>query len=232
MKKIFLMLIAVTFFVFLGSSVNADESKIFAGKIEKSAPELMGFAYFWKFTVVSDNGERKEFYIPRGGTTIIQIDGKQRYGEAPRKGNKIEVKYLVTENGDNKTVSMRYVPLDYVQQPVPSAVSANVTSETTQAVRETTDQAGDVFTGRVESVQKMLPRPPYWRLALLTLASESGEMRSMDIVSETVITDASGKDIGKGKSAWNLKNGERVKINYSPGANSGHDKAVSIQRLD
>lgn len=201
---------------------------IFVGKIEKDGPAFM---YFWKFTAVADNGEKKEFYVPRGGTTIIQIDGKQRYGEAPRKGRKIEIKYVVTEGGENKTVWMRYVPLDYVQQPGVSSVPVNASSETTQPVQERTSQPGNSITGRVESVKKMLPRPPYWRLALLTVVGDSGETRSIDIVNDTAVADASGKDMGKGRGAWHLKNGERVEIKYSPAANNDHDKAVSIHCL-
>ncbi len=223
MKNILLASIAVAFFVFLNSSANADESKIFVGKIEKDWP---AFSYFWKFTAVADNGEKKEFCVPRGGTTIIQIDGKQRYGEAPRKGNKIEVKYIVTENGDNKTVSMHYVPLDYVRQSTVSDVPPK------QLSQERAGQTGDTFTGTVESVQKMLPRPPYWRLALLTIITDAGEKASVDVVGETTVSDASGKKISTKEGSWNLKSGERVEVKYSPGANNGHDKAVSIHCLD
>jgi len=325
--------------IFLDSSARAEESKIFVGKIEKSGP---AFRYWWCFTVVAGNGESKDFRVPKGGSTIMQIDGKQRYGEAPRKGRKIEVKYFVTERGDNETVSMRYVPLDYVQptivpekptntvtqvidqpkniligkvkditgiapgfvnnwtyakisvfsdngnefvffinkntiltnengvtnpplpknnqrvevkysigqngnyeavciryvpsdyvsQPAVLTTSTKVFSETTQAAREVTCQTGDTFAGRVESVKKMLPRPPYWRLALLTVVAESGKKSDIDIASDTVVTDASGKELGKGRTVWQLKNGEHVEVRYLPAANSGHDKAVSIHCLD
>lgn len=208
---------------------SVQPGNIFVGKIEKDGP---AFRYFWKFTAVADNGEKKEFCVPRGGTTIIQIDGKQRYGEAPRKGKKIEVKYSVTEGGENKTVSMRYVPLDYVSQPAALTTPANVSSETTQPVRETTGRTGNTFTGKVESVKKMFPKPPYWRLASLTVIADSGERADFDIVSDTAVVDASGKDMGKGRGAWRLKNGERVEIKYAPAANNGHDKAVSIHCLD
>jgi len=208
---------------------NTSETNIFVGKIERSGGALR---YWWKFTATADNGEKKEFCVPRGGSTIIQIDGKQRYGEAPRKGRKIEVKYSVTEGGDNKTVSMRYVPLDYVQRPTVSSVPASVPSEVTQPAQERAGQTGNTFTGRVESVKKMLPKPPYWRLALLTVTGDSGEMRSIDIVNDTAVTDASGKDMGKGRGAWHLKNGERIEIKYAPAANNGHDKAVLIRSLD
>ena len=146
MKKIFLALIAVTIFVFLDSSANADESKIFVGKIEKSTP---AFRYWWSFTAVADSGETKEFRVPKNGSTIIQIDGRQRYGEAPRAGRKIEVKYSVDKDGYNVTTSMRYVPPDYVQQSAPSTVSANVTSETMQPMQKTIVQTGSIFTGKV-----------------------------------------------------------------------------------
>ncbi|MDD4980942.1 MAG: hypothetical protein PHC54_06735 [Candidatus Omnitrophica bacterium] len=207
---------------------NTSETNIFVGKIERSGGALR---YWWKFTAVADNGEKKEFRVPRGGATIIQIDGKQRYGEAPRRGRKIEVKYSVTERDDNVTTSMRYVPLDYVRQPTASSVPANVPSETTQLAQESAGQTGNTFTGRVESVKKMLPRPPYWRLALLTVVGDSGEKKNIDIVNDTAVTDAFGKEKGKGRSAWNLENGERVEVNYSPEANSGHNKAVSIHCL-
>lgn len=208
---------------------NNSETNIFVGKIERSGGALR---YWWKFTAVADNGEKKEFRVPRGGTTIIQIDGKQRYGEAPRRGRKIEVKYSVTERGDNVTTSMRYVPLDYIRQPTASSVPANALSGTTQLAQERAGQTGNIFTGRVESVKKMLPKPPYWRLALLTVTGDNGEMRSIDIVNDTAVTDASGKDMGKGRGAWRLKNGERIEIKYTPAANNGHDKAVSIRCLD
>jgi len=229
MKKIPLALIAVAFLFFINSPVKAEEPKIFVGKIERSTGALR---YWWKFTAVADNGEEQEFCVPRGGSTIIQIDGKPRYGEAPRKGRKIEVKYSVTERGDNVTTSMRYVPLDYVRQPAASSVSVSAPSVVAQPVQEKAVQAGDIFTGRVESVKKMLPRPPYWRLALLTVIGDSGEIKDIDIVNDTTVTDASGKDMGKGRGAWHLKNGGRVEVKYSPAANSGHDKAVSIHCLD
>jgi len=220
-KKIFPILVCATFFIFLASSTNADETQIFVGKIEKSAPGLKGFAYFWQFTAVSDNGEQKEFYVPRGGTTIIQLNGKPRYGEAPRKGRKIEVQYVVTERGDNKTVAMRYVPDDY-----------KATFETQQPAKQVTAQSGDSFSGKVESVTKCIPKPPYWRVAILKVIVDNGEEMILDTTADTLVFDASGKDIGKSRSVWKLKSGERVKVKYSAGANSGHDKAISIQRLD
>ncbi len=200
------------------ATANTSGPNTFVGKIVSGGG---AFRYFWRFTAVADNGEKKEFCVTRGSTTIIQINGKQRYGEAPRKGRKIEVKYSINERGDNVTTFMRYLPLDYVAPP-----------QTTQPVQEKTIQTGDTFTGRVESVKKMLPKPPYWRLALLTVVSDSGETKSIDIVSDTAVIDASGKDMGKGKGAWHLKNGGRIEVKYSPAANNGHDKAESIHCLD
>ena len=169
--------------------------------------------------------------MPKGGSTIIDIDGKPVFGAPPKKGRRIEVKYSVVD-GDNIAVSMRYVPLDYVLQPAASTVPLGASSETTTPVQKTTNQAGDIFEGKVESVTKMLPRPPSWRFGILRIVAASGEKRDIDIMDSTVVTDSSGKETGKARNAWGLRNGQSVEVRYWPAANCGHDKAVSIRCLD
>ncbi|MDD4980791.1 MAG: hypothetical protein PHC54_05970 [Candidatus Omnitrophica bacterium] len=211
--------------------VNAAENNIFIGKVVKGGVTF-SLRCPYRFVIVTDNGERKDIWVPRDGLRITDVNGKSVYGAPPRKGRKMEIKYLIGDNGQYEAASMRYVPLDYVPQPAALTTPANAAAETTQLAQESAGQTGDTFTGRVESVKKMLPRPPYWRLALLTAVADSGEMRSIDIVSDTAVRDASGKDMGKGRGAWHLKNGGRIEVKYSPSANNGHDKAVSIHCLD
>lgn len=121
---------------------NAAKDNIFVGKVD-TAFSFPPIGYFWKFAAVADNGEKKEFCILKNNTTIIQIDGKQRYGEAPRKGRKIEVKYSVAQDGHNVTTSMRYVSLDYVRQPTASSVSANAASSTSAPIPSLSFQLGE-----------------------------------------------------------------------------------------
>lgn len=210
-------------------AVASQPENIFVGKIEKSAP---AFKYWWAFTAVADNGEKREFRVPRGGSIIIQINGKQRYGEAPRKGRKIEVRYSVDKDGYNVTTSMRYVPLDYVPQPAALTTPTNAASETAQLPAHVISQTGNTFTGKVVSVTKCLPRPPYWRVAILAVVTDSGENKEMDTVNDTSVSDALGKEKGKSRSVWSLKNGQRIEVNYLAGANNGHDKVIAIRCLD
>jgi hypothetical protein len=90
------------------------------------------------------------------------------------------------------------------------------------------------LTGKVESVTKCFPKPPNLRFAIIGITSDGGEKVKVSVVKDTVITDASGKDMCPGgdmRGAWKLKKDERVEIKYLPGANSGNDKAVSIHCL-
>lgn len=224
---------------------NAVKDNIFVGKIESSGGALR---YWWKFTVVADNGEKKEFRVPRGGSTIIQIDGKQRYGEAPRRGRKIEVKYSVTERGDNVTTSMRYVPLDYVQ-PTASSVSTNAASETTQPAQERAGQTENTFTGTIESFPygfgHFKSGPPLWPVGMIVVTGNNGGKNNFLIVRDgpntTVFYDADGKvasvlnDI-KGMNDIKAIIGKRVEVKYAITAESSRYAnkmlAISVRYLD
>jgi len=90
------------------------------------------------------------------------------------------------------------------------------------------------LTGKVESVKKTFPKPPNVRFAIVSVVTDSGEKVSIDVVRETAVTDASGKDMcthGDQRGAWKLKKDERVEGKYMV-AKNGHNQAVSIHCLE
>ena len=74
------------------------------------------------------------------------------------------------------------------------------------------------FTGKIESVRKLMGKPPKWTHAEFTVLADSGEKMIIYVIKATVVTDASGKDMnegGKKLGALLLKKGERIEVKYS-----------------
>lgn len=90
------------------------------------------------------------------------------------------------------------------------------------------------FTGKIESIEKRLGKPPKWEYARFTLLSDSAEKIIISAIKATAVNDAAGKDLtegGKKFGGFSLKKGERVEIKYSTGPN-GRNEAISIRCLD
>ena len=224
MKKIICALTAIAFvsslcFVQLPLAM-ADEVKIFIGKIESVRP-MLGKPPKWtyaKATVVSDSGEKTDIYFI-GATAITDIDGRSINGSAPKKGKKVEVKYSTAENGRNETISIRYVPLDYVQESaVPTAPG--------KVVSETVPQLKDTLIGHVENITAIAPGLINgWTYCKVTIITDTGEKPTVFVTINTKLTDA------KGITNPPLpKEGERVEIKYST-TEKGVFEATSIRYL-
>ncbi len=89
------------------ANVPAQSNNILVGKVLKGGVTFSLLCPY-RFVIVTDNGERKDIWIPRDGLRITDINGKSVYGAPPRKGKKMEVKYLIGDNGQYEAVSMRY----------------------------------------------------------------------------------------------------------------------------
>ena len=218
-----------------GAPGNAVKDNIFVGTVDTtfSFPPM---GYFWKFVAVADNGEKKEFCIRKEGATIIQIDGKSRYGEAPRKGRRIEVKYSVVQDGNNVTTSMRYVPLDYVQQQTEPITP-------TQTASTAATNKADIFTGTVESfpcgVGHFKSGPPLWPVGMIVVIGNNGEKNNFLIVRDgtnaTTFYDADGK-ISSFMNNIKAVIGKKVEVKYAITEQSTHylNKmlAISVRYLN
>jgi hypothetical protein len=88
---------------------RAAKDNIFVGKVVKGGVTF-SLRCPYRFVIVTDNGETKDIWIPRDGLTITDVNGKPVVGAPPRKGKRMEIKYLVGDNGQYEAVSMRYVP--------------------------------------------------------------------------------------------------------------------------
>ncbi len=74
------------------------------------------------------------------------------------------------------------------------------------------------FTGKVESIQKGIAKPPKWTYTRITFVTDSGEKILVHAIQATKVIDLSGKDItegGKIFAAVYLKKGQRVEVKYS-----------------
>jgi len=94
------------------ANIPTQSENIFVGKVIKSGVTF-SLRCPNRFAIVTDNGETKDIWIPRGSLRITNLSGKSVYGAPPRKGRKMEVKYQIGDKGQYETVSMRYVPEDY-----------------------------------------------------------------------------------------------------------------------
>jgi autotransporter adhesin len=108
MKKIFFVLLAgivISFFCFVQlHSANADETKIFIGKVEKVTP-LMGKPPAWtynKIVVNDDKGTQETFFVMKA-TVITDVSGKDISGSGVTKDKKVEIKYSIITNGSSIT---------------------------------------------------------------------------------------------------------------------------------
>lgn len=88
---------------------HAAKDNIFVGKVVKGGVTF-SVRCPYRFVIVTDNGETKDIWIPRDGLTITDVNGKPVVGAPPRKGKRMEIKYLIGDNGQYEAVSMRYVP--------------------------------------------------------------------------------------------------------------------------
>ncbi len=224
------------------ASSKADEAKIFIGTV-KNVSAVLGREPSWTYNridVTADNGDKADFFVMRS-TVITDVNGDDLSGKRVKKGEKVEIKYsILTDsstiiNGQKGAVSMRYVPLDYVPQPAALTTLANVSSETTQPVHETTGQTGNTITGKIESIKRYFKSsPPKWEHAMLTVVADSGEKTIVYVIKATIVTDAYGKDMSEGGrkfGVFSLKEGERIEIKYST-LKKDHNEAISIHCLD
>src|SRR4030042_4209549 len=77
-----------------------------------------------------------------------------------------------------------------------------------------------IVTGKLESVQKVMGKPPKWLYAIITVVADSGEKTVVYVPKAATVTDVSGKDMtegGKKLGAIFLKKGQRVEVNYVTG---------------
>ena len=98
------------------TAAPAAANNIFVGKVVKGGITFNPRCPYW-FVIMTDNGEKKDLWIPRDNMRVTGLNGSQVYGAPPREGKKIEVQYSVGDHGQYETVSMRYVPENYVSQP-------------------------------------------------------------------------------------------------------------------
>ena len=228
MKKIIFSFILIVFISSLRSiqlpSARADEIKTLIGKIIGVTPVLVVLPprlSFCSIVVVSDNGEKSRIFIPKAAT-ITDLNGKDISGRWPGKGERVEVKYSTPTSHvkANEAVSIRYVPMDYVQQ------QASATT-LTQAIAVATTQSGNTFTGKIETCRPMMGKPPKWTYAKFTAVADNGEKVDIYMVKATAITDVDGKAINGSAP----KKDKKVEVKYSTAGN-GRNEASSIRYLD
>ena len=127
---------------------TADDVKAFTGKIIEVAPVLLKHPpryAFCRIQVVSDSGGKSGFFVPRA-TTITDLNGKDISGKWPGKGERVDIKYYTLRPGvDDRTytVSIRYVPLDYVQQPAVSIMPGKTALSASTQTPGLSSQLGD-----------------------------------------------------------------------------------------
>lgn len=89
------------------ATTSADN--ILVGKVVKGGVTF-SLRCPYRFVIVTDNGETKDIWIPRGSMRITGLNGNSVYGAPPRARKRMEIKYLIGDNGQYEAVSMRYVP--------------------------------------------------------------------------------------------------------------------------
>lgn len=201
------------------ANVPAQSNSILVGKVVKGGVTF-SLRCPYRFVIVTDNGERIDIWIPRDGLTITDLNGKAVYGAPPRAGKKMEIKYLIGDNGQHEAVSMRYVPADYVPRPAAQTTSA-------QAAQGTSAQPGDTFVGTIESfpcgVGHFKSGPPLWPIGMIVVTGNNGEKNNFLIVNNgpnaTAFYDADGKAV---PILNNIKTvvGKRVEVKYAVTAES------------
>jgi len=93
------------------------------------------------------------------------------------------------------------------------------------------------ITGKVESVQKVMGKPPKWLYAIVTVVNDGGEKTAVYVPKSAAVTDASGQDMtegGKKLGAIFLKKGARVEVEYVTGTLTikSHNECIAIRCLD
>lgn len=221
MVKIFLILFTIlainVFYSAQPPIIIADETKTFIGTIESFGP-VFARPPKWpiaKFKAIASNGERIDIYVLAEATIVTDIDGKLVNNKKPRVGKKVEVKYLIGENGRNEAISMHYLPADYIPQ-ITAASSLNTAAQAST----TTNVYGErVFTGRIESSSSIFGLPPKRKLVLL---SDKDDRLTVFVSKEIAI---------RNMNAAPTRIGKRAKVKYLPTVN-GDNEAVSFRYLD
>ena len=201
------------------ANVPAQSNNILVGKVLKGGVTFSLLCPY-RFVIVTDNGERKDIWIPRDGLRITDINGKSVYGAPPRKGKKMEVKYLMGDKGQYEAVSMRYVPLDYVQQQPGPTTSAKTTPSAVA-------NEANTFTGTIESfpcgVGHFKSGPPLWPVGMIVVTGNNGEKNNFLIVRDgpnaTTFYDADGKAVSVMNNPKAVI-GKRVEVKYAITAES------------
>jgi hypothetical protein len=100
----------------------------------------------------------------------------------------------------------------------------------------TADEA-KTFTGKIESIAKVMGKPPKWLYAILTVVADSGEKIIIYVPKATAVIDISGNDMAEGGKKFGallLKKGERVEVKYATGTLmiKSRNEGLSIRCLD
>jgi len=255
MKKLFFVTITVIFVSFLSNiqpsvatppstpqaNVPDQSNNILIGKVVKGGVTF-SLRCPYRFVIVTDNGDRKDIWVPRDGLRITDLNGKSVYGAPPRKGKKMEIKYLIGDNGQYEAASMRYVPLDYVPQPAALTTPANAASETTQPIQEATAQSANTFTGTIQSFPhgpgRFKSGPPLWPFGMIVVVADNGEKNNFLIVGDGPNATTFYDVAGKAGTVINTKVeiGRKVEVKYAITAESSRylNKmlAVSVRYLN
>ncbi len=199
------------------SAAVASEAgnNIFIGKVAKGGVTF-SLRCPYRFKIVTDNGETKDIWVPRDNLRITDINGKSVYGAPPRKNKKMEVKYLIGDNGQYEAVSMRYVPLDYVPQPAAATVPEKTIPESQRA----NDATGDTFTGTIQSfphAPHFRSGPPLWPFGMIVVAADNGETNNFLIVGSGPHATAFYGADGKTGTVQDIKVeiGKKVEVKYA-----------------
>lgn|GEM_PF-1757314 len=228
MKKISFMLLISTAIISFGSVrlplARADETKTFIGTIESFRPTFARPPK-WpiaRFTAVAENGEKIEVYVLGRDTTVTDIDGKSIENKRPQVGKKVEIKYSTGEHEiyggmRYEAISIRYVPSDYVSQPV------TITDQPNSAAPGAAHDKNTLI-GTVKDIAGIAPGlSNNWTYAKIVVVADSGNESAFFINKNTALTNE------KGVTNPPLpKKDQRVEIKYSIGED-GRNEAVSVR---
>jgi hypothetical protein len=90
-------------------TISSDVGNVFVGKVVKGGVTFSLHCPY-RFVIVTDNGEKKDIWVPRDNMRITDINGNSVYGVPPRANKRMEIKYSIGDNGQYEAVSMRYLP--------------------------------------------------------------------------------------------------------------------------
>ena len=120
-------------------TANAYGEKIFVGKIEYTSRLSLHIPPGRTLRISSDNGDKLTVFVSK------DIAIRDMKGYPIRIGEKAEVKYSSVTSGENEVISFRYVPLDYVQQPIAPVIPAKTTSSTQASAQGSSFQLGETI---------------------------------------------------------------------------------------